>query len=158
MLKEALVRAIHDIKNRYTTTIIVMVDESGEGISEVATGSYYGWLAASHSQSVCELSSRRVDGDGWGDSLKNLIYNISDLGRLWLSTTKWLEIQNISEVREKRKCFPNDLALQLVYRLLTWASEDLLSVYDALQHLYFQSLPRRCAPESYQYIKKNIYI
>ncbi|GMP71598.1 hypothetical protein CsSME_00029939 [Camellia sinensis var. sinensis] len=61
MLKEALVRAIHDIKNRYTTTIIVMVDESGEGISEVATGSYYGWLAASHSQSVCELSSRRYD-------------------------------------------------------------------------------------------------
>ncbi|CAL5410349.1 unnamed protein product [Camellia sinensis] len=87
-----------------------------------------------------------VDGDGWGDSLKNLIYNISDLGHLWLSTTKWLEIQNISEVREKRKCDGTLPALTNCFEkflLLTWASEDLLSVYDALQHLYFQSLPRR---------------
>ncbi|XP_028085901.1 putative protein phosphatase 2C 50 [Camellia sinensis] len=80
MLKEALVRAIHDIKNRYTATIIVMVDDhlflsSLDGSAEVATGSYSRWMAASQSQSqsMCEVSSRRLDGDGWGYSLKNLI-------------------------------------------------------------------------------------
>ncbi|KAI8003888.1 putative protein phosphatase 2C 51 [Camellia lanceoleosa] len=84
MLKEALVRAIHDIKNRYTATIIVMVDDhlflsNLDGSAEVATGSYSRWMAASQSQSqsMCEVSSRRLDGDGWGYSLKNLIYNIS---------------------------------------------------------------------------------
>ncbi|CAL5418188.1 unnamed protein product [Camellia sinensis] len=66
MLKEALVRAIHDIKNRYTATIIVMVDDhlflsSLDGSAEVATGSCSRWMAASQSQSqsVCEVSSRR---------------------------------------------------------------------------------------------------
>ncbi|KAL7163514.1 hypothetical protein ACSBR2_039593 [Camellia fascicularis] len=58
--KEALVRAIHHIKNRYTAAIIVMVDDhlflsSLDGSAEVATGSYSRWRAASQSQSVCEV-------------------------------------------------------------------------------------------------------